>query len=244
MKTVLGCIRRVDQDFDMIKSGDHIAVGVSGGKDSLLLLKALSLYRLFSGKDFSLHAFMLTMGFTPFDTSSVEAFCQDINVPLTIKPTDIGTIVFTVRNEKNPCALCAKMRRGALNKLAKEYGCSKLALGHHRDDVLETLLMSLLYEGRIHTFHPVTYLSRMDITVIRPMVYLSEKHIIHMAKTLPLPIIKNPCPANGHTARQEAKELLQTLSVKHKNCKALMLSALQNTAQYGLWDLKVAGKSE
>lgn len=244
MKTVLGCIRRIDQDFDMIMAGDRIAVGVSGGKDSLLLLKALSLYRLFSGKAFTLEAMMLTMGFTPFDTSGVETFCKEIDVPLTIKHTDIGTIVFAIRKEKNPCALCAKMRRGALNKLAIEHGMNKLALGHHRDDVLETLLMSLFYEGRLHTFHPVTYLSRMDLTVIRPLAYLPEKHIIHMAKTLSLPVIHNPCPANGHTARQEAKDLLATLTLKHKNCKTLMLSALQNTKQYGLWDQKVAGKLE
>lgn len=244
MKTVLGCIRRADQDFAMIHPGDRVAVGVSGGKDSLLLLKALSLYRLFSKKDFALEAFLLTMGFSPFDTSGVEALCKEINVPLTIKHTDIGAIVFDVRNEKNPCSLCAKMRRGALNKLAKEHGCNKLALGHHREDVLETFIMSLFYEGRLHTFHPVTYLSRMDLTVIRPMVYLPEKHIIHMARTLALPVIVNPCPANGHTARQEAKDLLLELTKKHKNLKTLMLSALQNTDQYGLWDQKVVGKLE
>ncbi len=244
MKTVLGCIRKADQDFDMLQSGDTVAVGVSGGKDSLLLLKALSLYRLFSHKNFTLVALMLTMGLEPFDTAGVEAMCRELEVPLTIQKTDIGRIIFEERKEKNPCALCAKMRRGALNQLATESGANKLALGHHREDVLETLLMSLFYEGRLHTFHPVTYLTRSQMTVIRPMVYLPEKHIVHMARTLALPVIPSPCPANGHTARQEAKELIQHLSKKHPNLETLMLSALQNTAQYGLWDKKIVGRPE
>lgn len=244
MKTVLGCIRRADQDFDMIQEGDRIAVGVSGGKDSLLLLRALSLYRLFSHKNFTLHALMLTMGLEPFDTSGTQALCAELGIPLTVKWTDIGKIIFEERREKNPCALCAKMRRGALNGLATSMGIHKLALGHHREDVLETFLMSLFYEGRLHTFHPVTYLSRTGVTVIRPMVYLPEKHIIHMAKTLRLPITKNPCPVDGHTARQEAKDLLKELSKTHPNLQTLMLSALQNTAQYGLWDQKIVGKPE
>ncbi|MCL1963773.1 MAG: tRNA 2-thiocytidine biosynthesis TtcA family protein [Firmicutes bacterium] len=239
---MLGCIRRADQDFDMFEEGDSVAVGVSGGKDSLLLLRALSLYRLFSHKNFTLRALMLTMGLEPFDTEGVERLCGELNVPLTIKRTDIGKIVFEERHEKNPCALCAKMRRGALNELAVEKGANKLALGHHREDVLETFLMSLFYEGRLHTFHPVTYLTRVRLTVVRPMVYLPEKHIIHMARALSLPIIQNPCPADGHTARQEAKDLIRELSKKHPNLPTLMLSALRNTAQYGLWDQKIAGR--
>lgn len=244
MKTVLGCIRRADQDFDMIADGDRVAVGVSGGKDSLLLLQALALYRRFSHKNFTLQALMLTLGLEPFDTSGTQALCEALDVPLTIMPTEIGKIVFEERQEKNPCALCAKMRRGALNGLAVSLGCNKLALGHHREDVLETFLMSLFYEGRLHTFHPVTHLSRTGITVIRPMVYLPERHIIHMARTLALPVTHNPCPANGHTARQEAKELLRDLSRTHPNLKTLMLSALRNKAQYGLWDKKIVGKPE
>ncbi len=244
MKTVLGCIRRADQDFDMLGDKDHVAVGVSGGKDSLLLLRALSLYRLFSHKSFTLEALMLTIGLEPFDTSGVERFCQEIGVPLTVKRTDIGKVVFEQRKEKNPCALCAKMRRGALNELAKARGANKLALGHHREDVLETLLMSLFFEGRLHTFHPVTYLSRTDLTVIRPMVYLPEKHILHMARALSLPVTKNPCPADGHTARQEIKDLMKTLTKTYPNLKTLMLSALQNKAQYGLWDQKMVGKPD
>jgi tRNA(Ile)-lysidine synthase TilS/MesJ len=235
MKTTLGCIRRADQDFHMIAPGDRIAVGVSGGKDSLLLLYALHLYRMFSHMDYTLHAFTMTMGLEPFDLTHVRELCDSLQIPYTVRETDIGHVLFDVRKEKNPCALCAKMRRGVLNNLAKEYGCNKLALAHHRDDALETLMMSLLFEGRIHTFHPVTYLSRSDLTVIRPLIYLPEKHIRHMAKALSLPVVPSPCPANGHTQRQEMKELLASLARKYPKAPELMLSALQNEEQYGLW---------
>lgn len=236
MKKVLGCIRRADEDFEMIQPGDRVAVGVSGGKDSLLLLKALALYRRFSGKEFELEGLMLTMGFEPFDDSNVRAMCEEIDVPLTVKPTEIGPIVFNERREKNPCALCAKMRRGALNILAAERGCNKLALGHHRDDVIETFLMSLFFEGRLHTFQPVTHLSRSGLTVIRPMVYLPEKDIIHEARVQRLPVVKNPCPADGHTARQDMKELLTELTKRYPFVRERLLSALKNKEQYGLWD--------
>lgn len=241
MKKVLGCIRRADTDFDMIQPGDRVAVGVSGGKDSMLLLKALALYRRFSGKDFALEALMLTMGFEPFDVSPVQALCEEIDVPLTVRRTEIGQIVFHERKEKNPCALCAKMRRGALNNLARERGCGKLALGHHRDDVIETFLMSLFFEGRLHTFHPVTCLSKSGITVIRPMVYLPEKDIIHEARVQRLPIVKNPCPADGQTARQDMKDLLTELTKRYPFVRERLLSALRNKEQYGLWDKKISG---
>ena len=241
MKTVLGCIRRADQDFAMIADGDRIAVGVSGGKDSLLLLRALALYRRFSHKHFTLEALTVTMGLEPFDVSPIAALCQELAVPYTVQPTDIAAILFEHRKEQNPCALCAKMRRGTLNDLANARGCNKLALGHHREDVLETLMMSLIFEGRLHTFHPVTQLSRSAITVIRPMVYLPERHVKHMVKTLSLPVVHNPCPANGHTKRQEMKELLTTLSRTYPDIRERMLHALKNHAQYGLWDQRVVG---
>jgi len=236
MKTVLGCVRRADQDFHMIAAGDKIAVGVSGGKDSLLLLHALALYKRFSHMDYTLHAFTMSMGLEPFDTTGIQALCDELNVPFTRRDTQIGEILFDIRKEKNPCALCAKMRRGVLNDLAVEYGCNKLALGHHREDALETLLMSLLYEARLHTFHPVTYLSRTNLTIIRPLVYLSEKHVIHMAKELKLPIVKSPCPYDGHTKRQEMKDLLKDLTKRYPDAKEYMLSALKNDKEYGLWN--------
>ena len=236
MKKVMGCIRRACEDFHLIEDGDIVAVGVSGGKDSLLLLYALSLYRKFAPQRFELKGLTLTMGLEPFDTSKVAALCEKLGVEYIVRPTEIGRIIFEERHEKNPCSLCAKMRRGALNDLAKECGCNKVALGHHRDDALETLLLCLLHEGRIHTFHPKSYLSKADLTVIRPMVYLPEKHIIHVAREMQLPIIPSPCPANGATEREEMKYLLDSLCKLYPNAREMMLSALQNEAQYGLWN--------
>ena len=242
MKTILGCIRKADTDFEMIAPGDRIAVGISGGKDSLLLLYALSLYRKFSGKDFTLQAITLKMGLEPFDVSGIARLCEHIEVPYTVIETEIAHIIFDVRKETNPCALCAKMRRGALNDAAKAAGCNKVALGHHREDAIETLLMSLIFEGRLHTFHPNTYLSRKDITVIRPMIYAPEKDVIHVVKKLDLPVVHNPCPADGHSKREEMKQLIRTLSKDYPHLKDYMLSALQNNNQYGLWDKKQTGR--
>ena len=177
MKEVLGCLRRADEDFRMIAPGDHVAVGVSGGKDSLLLLYALALYRRFSKNPYTLTAVTLTMGLQPFDLGGVRALCETLDVPYIVRETEIGKVIFEERKEKNPCSLCAKMRRGALVDLCLEVGANKLALGHHRDDAIETLFLSMLYEGRIHTFHPVTHLTRKGITQIRPLVYLPEKHV-------------------------------------------------------------------
>ena len=236
MKNTLGCIRRADQDFKMIEAGDRVAVGVSGGKDSLLLLYALSLYRRVRHGDFTLHALMLTTGKEVPDTSAIQHLCQELEVPLTLRHTELYEILFEIRKEENPCALCAKMRRGMLCDLCQELGCTKLALGHHREDALETLLMSLVFEGRLHTFHPKTWLSRSNVTVIRPMVYLPEKHVLHMRRILSLPVLENPCPANGHTRRQEMKELLAELSNRYPTLKDMMLSALKNDRQYGLWE--------
>ncbi len=236
MKELLGCIRRADKDFGLIEAGDRVAVGVSGGKDSLILLYALSLYRRFCPNPYELIAVTLHLGREPFDTAPIQRLCDELNVPYLVKRTEISRIIFDERKEKNPCSLCAKMRRGALLDLCKELGANKLALGHHRDDAEETLLLSLLYEGRLHTFHPKTYLSRSNITQIRPMVYASEKHIIHLVKQLGLPVIFSPCPANGETRRELMTEILNDICKKIPNARELILSALQNEAQYGLWE--------
>lgn len=236
MKQVLGAIRRADQDFHMIQPGDRIAVGVSGGKDSLLLLYAMALYRRFSPNPFELTALTVTMGLEPFDLRGVRTLCERLEVPYVVRETEIGRVVFEQRREKNPCALCAKMRRGALAAACTELGLNKVALGHHRDDALETLLMSALFEGRIHTFHPVTRLERSGVTQIRPMAYVSEKQVIHLQRKLALPVVKSPCPANGETRRAEMKELLDALCRRYPNAREQLLSALMNQEQYGLWN--------
>lgn len=236
MKTTLGCIRRADEDFQLIDAGDRVAVGLSGGKDSLLLTLAMSLYRKVRHGDFDLCAIMLTMGKEKPDTGAIEALCRLEGIPLILQHTELYEILFEARKEENPCALCAKMRRGMLCDLCREKGFNKLALGHHREDALETLMMGLIFEGRLHTFHPKTWLSRSGVTVIRPMVYLPEKHVLHMKKVLHLPVLVNPCPANGHTKRQEMKELLASLSQTYPSIKDRMLAALRNDRQYGLWE--------
>lgn len=236
MRKVLGCVRRAVEDFSMIEDGDKVAVGVSGGKDSLALLKALALYRRFSPVKYDLYGIMLTIGLGKVDTTAIEAFCDQIEVPLTIKHTHIGRIVFEERKEPNPCSLCARMRRGALHNAALEIGCKKVALGHHREDVIETLLLSLLYEARINTFSPVTYLDRKDITVIRPLIYAPEAEIIRATKRLDLPVLKNPCPADGQTKRHEMKELMNYIVTLVPNAREQILSALLNKEQYRLWD--------
>ncbi len=234
MKKTLGCIRKADTDFQLIGDGDRIAVGVSGGKDSLLLLHALSLYRKFSHKNFTVTAVTVTLGLEPFDISGIRALCEALEIPYIVKETQIGEIIFEYRKEKNPCALCSKMRRAVLAKACQESGCNKLALGHHREDVLETLFMSLFYEGRFHTFHPKTLMSRTGITVIRPLVYLPESHVKHMLKTLSLPVVSSPCPANGETKRQEMKELMKKLRAIYPDASERLLHALQQD-HYDLW---------
>ena len=238
LQRLTSLLRQTIQRYQMISPGDSIAVGLSGGKDSLCLLAGLAALRRFYPVPFTLHAIHVDVGagMKDEDIHRMSAFCAQLEVPFHHVRTDIYQIVFEERKEKNPCSLCAKMRRGALNELAKEVGCNKVALGHHRDDALETLLLCLLHEGRIHTFHPSSYLSRMDLTVIRPMVYVPEKHIIHLTKVLDLPIVKSPCPANGNTQREEMKNLLDSLCRLYPNARELMLSALRNEEQYGLWN--------
>ena len=234
MKKTLGCLRKADQDFHLIESGDKIAVGVSGGKDSLLLLHALSLYRRFSHKDFSLLAVTVTMGFEPFDLTMIRRLCDDLEIDYCVRETEIGKIIFDYRKEKNPCALCAKMRRAVLANTCVEKGFNKLALGHHREDAIETLLMSLFYEGRFHTFHPRTEMSRTGITVIRPLVYLPESHVKHMTRVLDLPVVESPCPANGDTRRAEMKDLMRRLRQIYPDANERFLHALRQD-RYDLW---------
>lgn len=236
MKQVLGCVRRADQDFGMIARGDRVVVGVSGGKDSLVLLYALSLYRKFCANSFELSAVTLGMGLSPVDFSPVAEMCHRLEVPYTLRETDIGDVVFNRRREKNPCALCSTLRRGALTNFCQEIGANKLALGHHRDDAIETFLLSLFYEGRMHTFAPSTYLDRSGITQIRPMVYVEERSILSLAQQLELPVQRSNCPRNGYTKRQEVKDLIQRLRQEVRpDIDNMLFSALENTAGYSLW---------
>ena len=211
----------------MISDGETIAVGVSGGKDSLSLLCALADLRGYYPNRFELHAVTLDMGFVGADFSAVSKLCEELRVPYTLRITDIAQVVFDERNEKNPCSLCAKMRRGALNNLITELGIKKLALAHHYDDALETFLLSLLYEGRLSCFQPVTYMSRTDTTQIRPMLYVSEASVIGYAKRNSLPIVHNPCPKNGASKRDEVKALLRSLCLAYPDLRTKIFGAMQ-----------------
>ncbi len=236
MKKVLGCIRRACRDFDLIQAHDRIALGISGGKDSMLLLHAMQLYTYFSPVPFTFTAIHLNPGFAGMDPSPLKAYAEASGVELHIVDTDIADIVFNKRREKNPCALCAKMRRGVLHKTALRLNCNKVALAHHMDDALETLFLSMFYEGRLFTLSPRSYLDRTGLTLIRPMLYLPERHIVNTVKRLGLPVVHNLCPANGRTRRQETKEFISSLAARMPGVKERMLHALQNTEKYALWD--------
>jgi len=233
IKRILGLVRKAIQDFDMIQEGDKIAIGVSGGKDSLTLLVALRKLQDFYPAKFELEAVTLTMGIGEVDLSEVVQLCNKIGVNYTIEETLIGKIVFEARKEKNPCSLCANLRRGALNNVAKRLGCNKVALAHNKDDVIETLMLSTIYEGRVHTFSPVTYLERKDLYVIRPLIYAEESDIISFIKAQNLNIVPNPCPANGKTKRQFIKELLQGLYVENRSIKSNIFGAIKRSGIEG-----------
>ncbi|MCT4619804.1 MAG: tRNA 2-thiocytidine biosynthesis TtcA family protein [Marinisporobacter sp.] len=235
MKKILGCVKKAVAQFHMIEDGDVVGVGVSGGKDSTALLYALKLFQNFSPVKYELKAFTLTLGFDGFDLTPLKKLCHDLNIPYIIQPTQIGKVVFEERKDKNPCAMCARMRRGRLHTLCKEHGVTKLALGHHGDDAVETLFLSMFYESRISTFDPVTFLDRKDLTMIRPLIYASEKDIISAVKKHNLPIVKSPCPANGKTQRQFMKNLLETIYKDIPNGRDRILTALENKEQLNIW---------
>lgn len=224
MQKMMGLVRRCIEDYRMIAPGDTVAVGVSGGKDSLVLLRLLAGLREYS--DFSLEAVTVDMGLG-MDYSGVAAFCDELNVPYTVVKTEIGPIIFDYRQEKNPCSMCSKMRRGALNQAIVDKGIRKLALGHHFDDAVETFLMSLIYEGRISCFQPVTALDRMGVTQIRPMLYLHEKTVDHFAARMALPVVENRCPVDKFTKREEIKQLVFELSKTYPDLKERVFGAMQ-----------------
>ena len=224
MQKLMGLVRRCVEDYRMIEEGDRIVVGVSGGKDSLALLVLLAGLRKYC--PFELEAITIDMGLG-MDYSGIEALCQAWEVPYTIVRTQIGPIIFDYRKEKNPCSMCAKMRRGALNQAILDKGFHKLALGHHYDDAVETFLMSLLFEGRISCFQPVTDLDRTGITQIRPMLYIHEKTVDHFAQRMALPVIANRCPVDKTTKREEVKQLIFQLSQTYPDLKERIFGAMQ-----------------
>lgn len=222
-----GLVRRCVDDYGMIDSGDRIAVGVSGGKDSLVLLMALRHLQSFYPKRFELEAVTVDLGFEGMDFSKVAELCAKLEVPYTLLKTDIREIVFDLRKEDNPCSLCAKMRRGALNQLIRSHGCGKLALGHHFDDAVETFLLSLVYEGRVSCFKPVTYMSRTGVWQIRPLLYAGEKRIAALAAAMALPIAENPCTQDRGSKRYEVKELAESLCLRYPDLKSKIFGAMQ-----------------
>lgn len=233
LQQLLSYTRKALDDYQMIEEGDRIAIGISGGKDSLTLLYALSGLRRFYPKRFALEAITVNMGFKELDFSAVAELCNRLEVHYTVVDTDIAEIIFEHRKESNPCSLCAKMRKGAFNTKAKELGCNKEAYAHHYDDVIETMMMSLIYEGRFHCFSPVTYLDKSDITLIRPLIYVEEKDIKGFRNAHQLPVVKNPCPVDGYTKREYAKQLIKSLGSESPGLRQRLFHAIQTSEVQG-----------
>ena len=228
LQQLLSYTRKGVDEYQMIEKGDKIAIGISGGKDSLTLLYALHGLKRFYPNPFEIQAITVNLGFENFNLSPIRALCESMQVPYTVVDTEIARIIFDERKESNPCSLCAKMRKGALNEEVKKLGCNKVAYAHHKDDIIETMLLSLIFEGRFHSFSPRTYLDRMDLTVIRPMMFVEETDVINFKNNYELPVAKSPCPVDGYTKRQYAKELLQQLETENPGVRERMFSAILN----------------
>ncbi len=246
LKRLLSYTRRACEDYGMIEAGDKIAVGVSAGKDSLSLLYAMAELRRFYPVPFELVAVTVDMRFgdlenggAPTDFTPIRELCEALNVPYHVEPSNIAKIIFDVRKESNPCSLCAKLRRGMVNDTAKKLGCNKVALGHHFDDVVETFMLNLFFEGRLGCFSPVTYLDRTDITVIRPLIYAPEKDIRYFAANADLPVVTSACPADGKTERESMKQFLADLEHKHKGLRHRIFGAMQKSGIDGFKEAKL-----
>lgn len=226
LQRLLSYTRKAVDEYQMIEEGDHIAVGISGGKDSLTLLYALHGLKRFYPKKFDLTAITVDLGYEEFDLTPIQELCKELEIPYIIEKSDIYNILFNIRKESNPCSLCAKMRKGALNDAIKKVGCNKVAYAHHKDDIIETMLLSLIFEGRFHSFSPRTYLDRMDLTVIRPIMFVDEMDVIGFQNKYQLPVVKSKCPVDGHTKRQYAKELVRQLNQEHPGAKERMFHAI------------------
>lgn len=228
LQQLMSQTRRAIDDYGMIHSGDKIAIGISGGKDSLTLLYALHGLQRFYPEKFDLEAITVDLGNPDFDLSHIRHLCETMQIPYTVVKTEIAQIVFEERKEKNPCSLCAKMRKGALNDAVKKLGCNKIAYAHHKDDIVETMMMSLIYEGHFYSFPPITHLDRTNLTVIRPLMYVSEADVKGFCRKYQLPVVKSPCPADGYTKRQYVKDLLRKLNLENPGVKERMFSAIIN----------------
>ena len=228
LQQLLNHTRKAVDEYQMIQEVDHIAVGISGGKDSLTLLYALHGLKRFYPNHFELSAITVDLGYEQCDFTPIKELCREMEIPYHIVKTDIAQILFEERKEKNPCSLCAKMRKGALNQAVKEIGCNKIAYAHHKDDIIETMILSLFFEGRFYSFSPKTYLDRMDLTVIRPIMFVDEADVIGFKNKYNLPVVKSACPVDGYTKRQYAKDLLADLNRQYPGIKQRMFTAILN----------------
>ena len=238
LQRLLSLTRQAVDHYHLIESGAHIAIGISGGKDSLTLLLALAHLQKFYPLPFSLSAITVDLGFEPLHTEPIRQLCSQLSVPYFVVPTQIGPVVFETRQETNPCSLCAKMRKGALNGKALELGCNKVAYAHHRDDLIETAMMSLLYEGRFHAFPPKTLLDRTGLSVIRPMLLVREADVIGFQRKYQLPVCKNPCPVDGHTKREYIKNLIRQLERENPGAKDRLFHAVVSQNAKNDWNAK------
>ncbi len=228
-------VRNANLKYNLIENGDEVAVGMSGGKDSSMLLYLLHLLQKYTPLNFNIHPIYIDLGWDN-KVDNLNDLCLNYNCTLHIEPTNIGEVVFDIRQEKSPCSLCANLRRGALNNTAKKLGCNKVALGHHLDDVVNTMFMSMLYENRYNIFKPCTYLDRIDITLVRPMIYIEEKNIIKLADYLNIKSAENRCPVDGHTKRNEIADLVNTIETIHPGAKKKFLSSIENINPQSFWN--------
>lgn len=229
LQRLLSLTRQAVDTYGMINDGDSIAIGISGGKDSLALLYAMQGLRRFYPKKFQIYGITVDLGYEGFDPAPIHNLCQELSVPYTVISTDIGKILFEVRQESNPCSLCAKLRKGALNQAALDLGCNKVAYGHHKNDIVETMLLSLIYEGRFSSFAPKTYLDRTSLTVIRPLMYVDEADLIGFSRKYQVPVCKNPCPVDGYTKREYVKKLTKTLEHENPGVRERMFHAVTHS---------------
>ncbi len=234
IQKILSKMTKAIEDYEMIEEGDKIAVALSGGKDSVTLLYALKALQIFYPKHFEVIALTIHPGFEEFDVNILKKICDEINIELVVAKGDIKAIVFDERKEKNPCSLCANLRRGMLNSIAKEHNCNKIALGHNEDDVLETFLMNMIYAGNISTFAPKSYMDKSGMTVIRPLIYTPEKATKSFIRKAEIEIMPKVCPMDGLSSRQYALELLKNLELKNKHIRANLMGAIKR-AQINGW---------